>query len=205
MDTFFPGPLSVALGIRSGAAGEYVRLRDGKWTMGGVFLVNPAALEANRLHIERVFAARKSQIAMARLLDGSSPQRAVEFRVRHSDGSWRHVELAPTNLLEDPAVAGVVCNVRDITERRRAEEELSLLQTVVVAVNEAADLDSALGLTVQRLCETSGWACGAAPRVESIGPKSPRRAASRASSRSQTRPCGTSPAPCGSAAGRSRG
>jgi diguanylate cyclase (GGDEF)-like protein/PAS domain S-box-containing protein len=106
--------------------------------------------------------------SLARLLDGTSPQRAVEFRARHQDGSWRHVELAPTNLLDDPAVGGIVCNVRDITERRRAEEELSLLQTIVAAVHEAADLDSALGITVQRVCETSGWVCGVAwvPRTD---------------------------------------
>ena len=47
---------------------EYVRLRDGEWTMGCVFLVNPAAIARNRAMIERAFAARKSQIRMVRLL-----------------------------------------------------------------------------------------------------------------------------------------
>lgn len=51
-----------------GAPREFVRLRDGQWTMGCVFLVRPAAIVAAREHIERVFRARKSQIAMARLL-----------------------------------------------------------------------------------------------------------------------------------------
>jgi diguanylate cyclase (GGDEF)-like protein/PAS domain S-box-containing protein len=48
----------------------------------------------------------------------------VEFRLRHKDGSWRHVEATRTNLLEDPAVRGVVANSRDVTERKRAEEAL---------------------------------------------------------------------------------
>jgi hypothetical protein len=48
----------------------------------------------------------------------------VEFRLRHKDGSWRHVEATRTNLLDDLAVKGVVSNSRDITERRRAEEAL---------------------------------------------------------------------------------
>ena len=100
--------------------------------------------------------------SLGRLLDGTSAQRAVEFRAVHKDGSSRYVELVPTNLVDDPAVRGIVLNVRDITERKRAEEELRLLQTIVLAINEALDLGSALEVTVQRVCEVTGWACGAA-------------------------------------------
>src|SRR5438874_11750235 len=100
--------------------------------------------------------------SLGRLLDGTSAQRAVEFRAVHKDGSLRWVELVPTNLVDDPAVGGIVLNVRDITERKRAEEELRLLQTIVLAIDEAPDLDAALEVTVQRVCEVTGWACGAA-------------------------------------------
>ncbi len=48
----------------------------------------------------------------------------MEFRVRHADGSWRVVEAATNVLLNDPDVRGAVVNVRDITERKRVEEEL---------------------------------------------------------------------------------
>src|ERR687894_139846 len=51
-------------------------------------------------------------------------QRPVEFRIRRKDGTWRPMETTRTNLLNDPAVKGVVANSRDITERRRAEEAL---------------------------------------------------------------------------------
>ena len=47
----------------------------------------------------------------------------VEVRIRHRDGSWRNFEAVMRNLLEDPAVAGVVVNARDVTGRKRAEEE----------------------------------------------------------------------------------
>ncbi len=47
---------------------QYVPLRDGHWTLGCAFLVNADALERSRASIERVFAARKSQLAMALLL-----------------------------------------------------------------------------------------------------------------------------------------
>src|SRR5215213_8480421 len=48
----------------------------------------------------------------------------LEFRVPHKDGSWRYLEHLINNLLDDPAVRGVVVNSRDVTERKRAEEEV---------------------------------------------------------------------------------
>lgn len=51
-----------------GSGNRYVKLADGQWTMGGAFLVDPESIEANRDNIEASFQARKSQIAMARLL-----------------------------------------------------------------------------------------------------------------------------------------
>ena len=48
----------------------------------------------------------------------------MEFRARHADGSWRTLEAIAKNLLDDPAVGGVVVNYRDITERKALEEQL---------------------------------------------------------------------------------
>lgn len=48
----------------------------------------------------------------------------VQARFRHRDGSWRDVESTGTNLLQDPAVRGIVINTRDVTDRTRAEREL---------------------------------------------------------------------------------
>ena len=48
----------------------------------------------------------------------------AEYRIRHADGTWRVFESKITNLLENPAVAGVVVNSRDVTDRKRAEEQL---------------------------------------------------------------------------------
>lgn len=45
----------------------------------------------------------------------------IEFRVPHKDGSWRNVEHIVNNLLDDPAVMGVVVTSRDVTKRRQAE------------------------------------------------------------------------------------
>ena len=47
-----------------------------------------------------------------------------EVRLQHKDSTWRTIEIAATNLLHDAAVDGIVVNLRDITERKQADEEL---------------------------------------------------------------------------------
>jgi diguanylate cyclase (GGDEF)-like protein len=49
----------------------------------------------------------------------------VEWRFRQRDGSWRATEILATNLQGDPAVRGVVLNTRDVSERKRLEEQLT--------------------------------------------------------------------------------
>ncbi len=46
-----------------------------------------------------------------------------QLRLRHADGSYRHVEVASFNLLADPIVDGYVLSVRDVTARVEAERE----------------------------------------------------------------------------------
>jgi len=48
----------------------------------------------------------------------------AEWRVRHSDGSWRDVEVVTNNMLGEPTVEGIVLTLRDVTERKRLEDEL---------------------------------------------------------------------------------
>jgi len=48
----------------------------------------------------------------------------LDIRVLHRDGSWRTLEVIARNLLDDPVVAGIVVNQRDITQRKQAEETL---------------------------------------------------------------------------------
>lgn len=49
----------------------------------------------------------------------------VLCRWRHKDGSWREVEATVTNLLEDPTVAGMVLNGRDVTEQAELQAQLA--------------------------------------------------------------------------------
>ncbi len=43
------------------------------------------------------------------------------YRMQHADGHWVWLESRCTNLLQDPAVAGIVCSTRDITQQKEAE------------------------------------------------------------------------------------
>jgi PAS domain S-box-containing protein len=66
----------------------------------------------------------RTQAAFARALVADAAEIREEFRFRHKDGSWRVFESVVTNLLQEPTVAGLVINSRDITKRRAAEEAL---------------------------------------------------------------------------------
>jgi len=47
-----------------------------------------------------------------------------EARMRHADGEYRWIETTFTNCLDDPAVTGIVANIRDMTERVMADRAL---------------------------------------------------------------------------------
>jgi diguanylate cyclase (GGDEF)-like protein/PAS domain S-box-containing protein len=75
--------------------------------------------------------------------DGDSSD-SVEFRMRHADGGWRTIEAMSTNLLHDPAIAGLVVSARDVTDRRRAEAELREAQERFRSAFEHAPIGMAL-------------------------------------------------------------
>jgi diguanylate cyclase (GGDEF)-like protein/PAS domain S-box-containing protein len=68
----------------------------------------------DRLHPED---AAKLQRILEQLVVSPHETRTVDCRVIRPDGSRRHVELTATSHLLDPAVAGIVTNSRDVTER----------------------------------------------------------------------------------------
>ena len=70
------------------------------------------------------------QAAFAGTVENSDDIPRLNFRFRRKDGEWRHVEGIGKNLLADPVVAAIVFNSRDITERRKLEEQFLQSQKV---------------------------------------------------------------------------
>jgi diguanylate cyclase (GGDEF)-like protein/PAS domain S-box-containing protein len=55
----------------------------------------------------------------------SAPSDVFEFRIRHRDGRLLQTECLFTDLLANAAVGGIVVNLRDITERKEFEQQLT--------------------------------------------------------------------------------
>ena len=60
-----------------------------------------------------------------------------EFRVRHRDGTWRIMQVAVNNRLEDPAVAALIVNGREVTEQRRTQDADARLAAIVESTKDA--------------------------------------------------------------------
>lgn len=56
------------------------------------------------------------------------------FRFRHKNGGWRWLESTVTNLIDDPAIKGIVANSRDVTEKLRFQE-LEYLERKILEMN----------------------------------------------------------------------
>ena len=98
-------------------------------SVGRVLGVAPEALLQTTLlaHIhpaDRPRAAQMLHTAAGR--PGTLPPadwRLVPSGAQFAPQRWMHVEVLATNLLDHPSVRGIVVNARDVTERKRAEQE----------------------------------------------------------------------------------
>ena len=61
---------------------------------------------------------------LAPLALSNNPQKSIEIRLRTAGGTVRILEIHGANLLQDPVVAGIVFNARDVTERNAAAAKL---------------------------------------------------------------------------------
>ncbi|MBK4732139.1 EAL domain-containing protein [Oxynema sp. CENA135] len=71
----------------------------------------------------------QDRVALDAVLDdrptpSPSPVEAIEYRLRHADGSWVHLESAINNRLNDPNIGGWIVNSHDISHRIATENEI---------------------------------------------------------------------------------
>jgi signal transduction histidine kinase/ActR/RegA family two-component response regulator len=67
-------------------------------------------------------------IKITEMVDNAGRPVSHEVRFQHADGVYRIMEAVGVNRLNDPSVGAIVVNTRDITERRKLEEQLRQAQ-----------------------------------------------------------------------------
>jgi len=63
----------------------------------------------------------------------------AQYRHRHKNGSWVYLEAFGTNQLDNPVIKSVILNVRDITERKLAEQMIKNNERNLKELNATKD------------------------------------------------------------------
>ena len=92
------------------------------------------------------------------VLETSTPK---EREVSIPGNKWYLVRILPYRTVKD-VIEGAIIALIDVTELKRANEEIQLLQTLTLAISESEDIHTALGVTLRKICETTGWIYGEA-------------------------------------------
>ncbi len=90
------------------------------------------------------------QASLADLIGTPGRRVPIEFRLRHQDGNWRWLAGVGTNMLDDDDVQGVVLNLLDVTERRRAIDALRRSESTLRMFIDHAP--AALAMFDQNMC-----------------------------------------------------
>lgn len=86
------------------------------------------------------------------------------FRFKNAEGEWRWIETTVTNLIDDPAIGGVVANSRDVTEKIVAHQELAISEQLYKVFLESqtnffirTDLQGNYTFANRKFIEEFGW------------------------------------------------
>jgi PAS domain S-box-containing protein len=90
----------------------------------------------DRLHPED---APRCSALFAQIVEWPGTSISTACRYQTKRGDWVWIEGTGTNLLQEPGVEGVVLNFRDVTERRRMEEELHARAEALAEADRAKD------------------------------------------------------------------
>jgi PAS domain S-box-containing protein len=85
----------------------------------------------------------------------------TEYRLRRADGEYRWMlETGIPRFLSDGSFMGFTGSCVDITDRKAAEQDKQLLQSVTQAIVSSPDFTSALTVALQKICEATQWEFG---------------------------------------------
>jgi PAS domain S-box-containing protein len=87
----------------------------------------------------------------------------IEYRLRRVDGAYRWLlETGVPRFLSDGTFAGFTGSCIDITNRKSAEQDRQLLQTMTQAIVTSPDFHTALAVALEKVCEATQWEFGEA-------------------------------------------
>ena len=161
-------------------------LRSSQELFGKAFNANPNPMSLATLEEGRIIEVNESFVALSgytrpELIGRSSLEQIWEIPLTHSElvrrvheqGLVRDIEakihtrsggsrvvLFSSLAVEIGSQKCLLSVSTDITERRRAEEEVRLLQVITMEAALAQDLSSALEVVIRRVCQSTGWALG---------------------------------------------
>lgn len=95
--------------------------------------------------------------------------RPREFEALRRDGARLPVEISVARVDLPGRAPLFSAIVRDISDRKRVESELRLLQEIAVAIGQSRDLKSALSETLRRIGAATGWSYGEAWLPDAAG------------------------------------
>ena len=82
--------------------------------------------------------------AWARLVEHPDETIHVEARVKHADGRFHWQAMSISNRLDDPTFAGMIVNVRDVTDRKALDDLLAEESRILGMIAWAEPLESVL-------------------------------------------------------------
>ena len=89
---------------------------DGKDVLGAE--VYDYIFPDDAVEVKKVFGELLSRVGEGRCMD---------FKIRHKDGSYRTIEALSRNMLDLPAVNGIMATIKDVTEKRKAQQQIEYL------------------------------------------------------------------------------
>lgn len=71
--------------------------------------------------------AGEARAALEKVTSRTGEVQMMDFRTRHKNGSYRTVEALARNMLDLPAVNGIMITIKDVTEKKKAQKQIEYL------------------------------------------------------------------------------
>ncbi len=124
---------------------------------------NPRSLIDARVRLEECFASPNSYQTFYAALTNDQSISDFETEFIRADQQKVWVSLNVRSVVDPQGeIVSIEGFVQDITQRKRAEAGIQMLQTVVFEAGSAPDLNAALDVVLKHICEYTGWVIGEA-------------------------------------------